>query len=289
MTESIQPIDLLDSLADLWAKGRSAEDSVPSEDAPAEDEDDAIATWVEVETPMRLSSPDDYRKLSKEERTELFARARRSDRWAAQALVRANWGLIHKSVLKLHARHAYGDTPNEDLVQEGALGLIRAAQTYDSNKGEFSTYAVLWIRNRVVRAIQQQGVGVHIPQHLWDRSRSKIGDARIAAFVRMSRLDAPLSEDELNTQLNLLASDEDPTDERIERYQQRQILERAIGRLPAKEADIIRRRYMADEPETLDDIGRDYGVSREWIRQIESKALAAVREVIASETPEFEL
>lgn len=191
-----------------------------------------------------------------------------------------------------------------DMVQEGSLGLIRAVEKYDPVKEvKFGTYAVWWIWQQIGRAGDMHSGLIRTPVH-WNQLRRKVGretqrlqtkyDGTVdrnmlaeASGVDAERLetmtqnfqcvsiDAPLSSDDDRTLEELLASDSDDPEREAAAGDLSSQLEAALNHLPPREADILRLRFGTsdNQPLTLEEVGRRYGVSRERIRQLEARAL----------------
>ncbi len=191
-----------------------------------------------------------------------------------------------------------------DMVQEGSLGLIRAVEKYDPVKEvKFGTYAVWWIWQQIGRAGDMHSGLIRTPVH-WNQLRRKVGretqrlqtkyDGAVdrdllaeASGVDAERLetmtqnfqcvsiDAPLSCDDDRTLEELLASDTDDPEREAAAGDLSAQLECALSQLPDREADILRLRFGTsdNQPLTLEEVGRRYGVSRERIRQLEARAL----------------
>jgi RNA polymerase primary sigma factor len=190
----------------------------------------------------------------------------------------------------------------EDIVNEGNLGLLKAARRYDPSRGyKFTTYAVWWIRKSILKALGEQTRVVRVPVYLL-RERKKLSDAgpkvpqvlrkkksaeslrRREDVVRMPltelSLDAKIGEDRSSTYADRL---EDPKsrnpEESLLRDEARHLVAEAIERLPDQERMIIRYRFglEGERPLVLKQIGKRLGISRERVRQIEVQAKARMR------------
>ncbi|MBF9131387.1 sigma-70 family RNA polymerase sigma factor [Plantactinospora sp. S1510] len=225
---------------------------------------------------------------------------------ARDELVRSNLRLVISIAQRL-VQNA-GDMEFEDLLQEGVLGLQRAAEKFDPTLGyKFSTYATWWVRQAIGRGIDRDGFAIRLPAHVWERLRKvnrytrsfelrngrspvlrevaegvEMDVADLQALLDISRplvrLDAPIGDEtgggtlgELLANGSLPAPEDAVADDHVPQ-QLRKILQRSFD---PRSIDIIERRFglSADEPATLDEIGRIYGVSRERVRQIELKLL----------------
>ncbi|MFQ5888421.1 MAG: RNA polymerase sigma factor RpoD/SigA [Gemmatimonadota bacterium] len=247
-----------------------------------------------------------HRLLDRQEEVELARRIRAGDREALNRLVRGNLRFV-VSVAKRYQNHGVALA---DLVNEGNLGLIRAAEKFDETKGvRFISYAVWWIRQAILQAIAEQGGIVRIPVGKADRANQVAREARslsqqlgrrvspdeIAAELELSveevrealsagngyvSLDAPVSESQDARLLDLIPNSEEETaHERTQRNALRNALESSLTHLPEREALVLRLYFGLEdgEPRTLEQIGSRLGVSRERVRQIKDRALARLR------------
>jgi RNA polymerase primary sigma factor len=247
--------------------------------------------------------------LSIQEEIDLAARIKAGDRKARDHMIKANLRLVVKIA---HDYENYG-LPLLDLINEGNIGLMKAVERFDPSKGgKLSTYAAWWIKQAIKRALANQGKTIRLPVHLVDKiSRMRrvaaqledefgreatdeelaeelgIPTARVAqwrsAAIRPAQLDAPVGDDESNSLKDIVADDKQTSPYReLEDKTVRDMLEKMIDTLDAREQNILRKRFGYDGGEglTLEEIGQEYGVTRERIRQIEAVALKKLRRMI---------
>ena len=183
----------------------------------------------------------------------------------------------------------------DDLVQEGVTGLNRAIEKFDRSLGTaFSTYASWWIRQSVSRAVGNSGL-IRVPIHAQD-ARALWNDARLVAFRRFDSVECLLERESWPCTDE---SDDGPArrtspphrliteEEGFERVDFDLLLQEVLLSLPARQADIIRRRFgLSGESETLEEIGQSYGVTRERIRQLEVQAIEQLRRAFGVSLPE---
>jgi RNA polymerase primary sigma factor len=243
-----------------------------------------------------------YPLLTRAEEVELAKRVERGDLEAKAALVNSNLRLVISNARKYQGH----DLPLLDLIQEGILGLIRAAEKFDWRKGyKFSTYATFWIRQAIQRALDNRARTIRIPVHLGQRERrvarasrelaARLGreptDEEIAKEAELSldelaevrnavrvvtSLDRPVGEDEGTSYGALLASDERGPEEEVDIVLREDALRRALDQLPEREREVVKLRYGVggDEPTPLVETGRRLGISQDTVRRLERKALA---------------
>jgi len=244
-------------------------------------------------------------RLSSEERADL-ERLVAEGLAAQEHLIKANSRLVISVAKKYIGR----GVPFLDLIQEGNIGLIRAARKFEYQRGhKFSTYATWWIRQAVSRAVADQGRTIRLPVHMGDQINrlrrvtlsltqllgreptiDEIAEAmettpdKISVLLEISRrpisLEAPTDEDE-ETEIGDFVQDtrELSPSEAIDREMLRHHLTEALNRLPEREARILRLRYGLEDGEmhTLEEVGRAIGVTRERVRQLEAQALNRLR------------
>jgi RNA polymerase primary sigma factor len=243
--------------------------------------------------------------LPLDDRLELHDQIEDADR-AQEHLIQANSRLVI-SVAKKYTGRGVNFL---DLIQEGNIGLIRAARKFEYQRGhKFSTYATWWIRQAVSRAVADQGRTIRVPVHMGDqinrlrrvslRLTQELGHEptmdelalgmqttpdKISILLEISRrpvsLEAPTDEDE-ETEIGDFVEDKlsaSPA-EATEQEMLRRHLATALERLPEREAHILRLRYGLEDGEshTLEEVGKAIGVTRERVRQLEAQALNRLR------------
>jgi RNA polymerase primary sigma factor len=244
--------------------------------------------------------------LTQDQEKELSVRAMAGDHDAINALVESNLLLVVSI-----AKRYYGcGLPMLDIIQEGNLGLIKAAEKYDGPKGfRFSTYATYWIRQAISRALNTQSQSIHIPAHVLELL-SKIKKAQgvlvqslnrqpseeeIAKYLEVDldkvqtaldmsqtvvSLETPIGDDD-EASLGDMIADHHSEDSfaYLFREADNEVLNMVLGTLSDREAKILRMRFGMETGQsmTLEDIGTEFGVTRERIRQIEGRALRKLR------------
>jgi RNA polymerase sigma factor (sigma-70 family) len=201
---------------------------------------------------------------------------------ARNALVLANLGLVHLVANQMRRT----GIRYEDLVQEGTLGLLRATETFEPDRGvRFSTYCVYWIRAKIQRLLQRQDRD-DTPSIVGAEMETLAGGRRRRPRSRALSLDAPVgagAEGDDRTVGDLVTDDhEDPEDASI-RFERDRAVDRVLADIAAELGDprlrtIIERRLLADEPETLAVLGERLNLSREGARLLENKVLKLARQ-----------
>jgi RNA polymerase primary sigma factor len=226
---------------------------------------------------------------------------------AREHLIKANTRLV-VSVAK---RYVGRGVPFLDLIQEGNLGLMKAVEKFDYHRGfRFSTYATWWIRQTITRSIADQGRTIRVPVHMVDRIRqlykithemeqtlgripntTELADKlelpidKIEWMLQVSwlplSLESPINDDEEDSELGQFVEDQftpSPMDSTYAKLL-REKIEEVLESLPPREARILRLRFGLENGHnyTLEEVGEKFGLTRERIRQIESKALRRLR------------
>lgn len=199
-----------------------------------------------------------YQPLSREDERDLALRCRRGDVRAREELVKRNLPFVVAIAKKSMGRGARLD----DLVQEGNIGLLKAVEKFDTGKGtRFSTYAIWWIRAYIQKYLKEA------------HSSVRGGEDGARRYLKDVSLDVAVDEEGEITALDRLEDDGPGPEEQLGHaeadWQVRDRLERLRKRIGPLGWDILEGRLGSDEPETLEQIGKRWGLSRERVRQVE--------------------
>ncbi len=247
--------------------------------------------------------------LTPKDEIKLAARIKRGDKEARALMIKANLRLVVKIA---HDYSNFG-LPLLDLINEGNMGLMKAVERFDPKKGaKLSTYAAWWIKQSIKRALANQSKTIRLPVHLVDkigkmrRVGLKLGEklgreptdqeladvlnmprAKVAQFrtisIRPASLDAPINEDD-STEFSEVISDDNAATpfEVLREKMMRDEVREVIKDLEPREAEILTLRFGLDgnKPQTLEDVGSRFNVTRERIRQLQNIALARLRRIL---------
>jgi len=255
--------------------------------------------------------------LTPQQEIELAKRIKRGDKRARDQMIKANLRLV----VKIARDYEGFGLPLLDLINEGNIGLMKGVERFDPKKGaKLSTYAAWWIKQAMKRALANQSKTIRLPVHIVDKlfhlrragakleevlgreptdeelaaevgfSVARVNQLRRAA-VRPTSLDAPIGDDETNRVADVVKDeDADTPYEQLEEKTNSALVHEMIGTLDAREQAILRQRFGLDggDRKTLEEIGVQFGVTRERIRQIEEIALKKLRHrIVELDTVQF--
>ena len=268
----------------------------------------SVPDSINIEDPVRmyLKEIGKVPLLTAEEEIELAKRMENGDEEAKKRLAEANLRLV----VSIAKRYVGRGMLFLDLIQEGNLGLIKAVEKFDYNKGfKFSTYATWWIRQAITRAIADQARTIRIPVHMVETinklvrvsrqllqelgreptpdeiaERMEIPVERVREILKISQepvsLETPIGEEEDSHLGDFIQDDNVPVPADAAAFTLlREQLKEVLGTLTEREQKVLRLRFGLDDgrARTLEEVGKEFNVTRERIRQIEAKALRKLR------------
>ena len=274
-----------------------------NEELGIEEEDIHIPESINLEDHVRLylkeitSTP----LLTADEEADLAKRIENGDKEAKDRLIEANLRLV----VSIAKRYTGKNTQFLDLIQEGNIGLIKAAEKFDYRRGfKFSTYATCWIRQSITRAISDKSRTIRVPVHVSENiqkvvrikrqlivelgkepTNEDIADRmgttaeKVCEIMRASMdpvsLGAPVGEDGDSSLEDFIPDGTQSVENEVTQIRLTEQVQEAIGILPEREQRVLRLRFGLDDgrSRTLEEVGSEFHVTRERIRQIEAKAL----------------
>lgn len=306
---------------EILMSGEDEEDELDEEDEDEDEEDeeeDSEETSSQVERKKSFDSMKAYLqeigavdRLSPEEEIEIGRRAAQGDPEAKEIMINANLRLVVAMARKFLNR----GLSYQDLIQEGNIGLMRAVEKFDPDKGfRFSTYATWWIRQSLTRAIADQSRDIRIPVHTTEQIY-KIKKIQRELFQEFNReptpeeiaekipgmdavkvtdllsvsqdtisLESPTGDEEDSTLGDFIKDDSIKGPEDVFKSEAlKDQIDKVLKELPEREEAIVRMRFGLDGTgtvKTLDEVGKIYGITKERVRQIENKAMRRLKMII---------
>jgi RNA polymerase primary sigma factor len=285
------------------------DDADPDNDdiAPDPEWEPAAATGTTDSLQLFLNEAGRYPLLTAAEEVELAKKIERGDRAAKERMINSNLRLV----VSIAKRYQGSGLPLLDLVQEGVLGLNRAVEKFDWRRGfKFSTYATWWIRQACQRAVSNQSRTIRVPTHVHERrlklrrarqkleaaggeiTRERLAEATGLSLVHVDEaldaveasvsLDQPITTEGEGTFGALLPDESaaDPVDESARSVRDAAV-RRVVAELPERQRRVLELRFGLDgEPQSLEAIGRELGITRERVRQVETEAMRALEQLL---------
>lgn len=315
-TEDVEPEQfelILDTLENMGvqvikASGDGQGHKEGSSDEAEEEIDLSVPEAINIDDPVRmyLKEIGKVSLLTAEEEVEIAKRMEAGDEFAKRELAEANLRLV----VSIAKRYVGRGMQFLDLIQEGNLGLLKAVEKFDYTKGyKFSTYATWWIRQAITRAIADQARTIRIPVHMVETINKLIrisrqllqeygreptpeeiakamgiSENKVREIIKIAQepvsLETPIGEEE-DSHLGDFIQDEDAPApaEAASNALMKELLWEVLDTLTLREAKVLRLRFGLDDgnPRTLEEVGKEFNVTRERIRQIEAKALRKLR------------
>ena len=307
---------------EILMSGEDEEDELDEEDEDEDEEEDeeedSEETSSQVERKKSFDSMKAYLqeigavdRLSPEEEIEIGRRAAQGDPEAKEIMINANLRLVVAMARKFLNR----GLSYQDLIQEGNIGLMRAVEKFDPDKGfRFSTYATWWIRQSLTRAIADQSRDIRIPVHTTEQiykikkiqrelfqefnrepTPEEIAEkipgmdaAKVTDLLSVSQdtisLESPTGDEEDSTLGDFIKDDSIKGPEDVFKSEAlKDQIDKVLKELPEREEAIVRMRFGLDGTgtvKTLDEVGKIYGITKERVRQIENKAMRRLKMII---------